>query len=217
MDFDWKTMVEGVRSVLESTREMWRALPPAQQKKIGGAVALAATLVALLLPVALMGWWGWRSKKQRSDFTGNQIAHAHAAQAIDLWYQESRRYLDARTAALKSIATGAGLGLAAAGTLLAIAEAPRIMLYAAVALHFLSFLVGMTAQAASTGIYRAQANEFSKHVAGADPEEIVAFELIRPANAPKNRTAAIGYSLALMWMAAGWLFILTAVMLMSAP
>ncbi|MFY1915860.1 hypothetical protein ACOTB6_30245 [Achromobacter xylosoxidans] len=217
MDFDWKTMVEGVHTALESTREMWLALTPAQQKKIGGAVTLGAALLALLLPAALMAWWGRRSKKRQSDLTGNQIAHVHAAQAVDLWYQESRRYLDARTAALKSIATGAGLGLAAAGTILAIAEAPRIMLYSAAALHFLSFLVGITAQAASTSIYRAQANEFSKHVAGADPEEIVAFELIRPANAPKSRTAAIGYSLALMWMAAGWLFILTAVMMMSAP
>ncbi|OZI79898.1 hypothetical protein CAL24_08285 [Bordetella genomosp. 2] len=91
------------------------------------------------------------------------------------------------------------------------------MIYAAVGLHFLSFLVGLTAQAISTDIYRAQANEFSKHVAGADPEEIVAFELIRTANIPKNRTAAIGYCLALMWMAGGWLFILAAVMIMSTP
>ncbi|MBO1013486.1 hypothetical protein IPU70_08000 [Achromobacter sp. SD115] len=208
MDFDWKTM-------LDSARETWLAMSPSEQKRTGEAIALVIALLALCLPVALLSLLRRRANKRRPGLSGNRIAHVHASQATDLWYQESRRFLDARTAALRSIATGAGLGLAASGTILAIAEAPRVLLYAAAALHFFAFFMCTTAQVASTIIYRAQANELSKRVAGADPDEIVAFELIRPMTHPGDRKAAFGYALAMLWMAAGWLFILAAVMMMA--
>ncbi len=217
MDFDWKTMIEDARTVLSGVREMWHALSPLEQKRIGATIAYAIGLLAVCLPVVLVIWRGWRAKKRRSVFSGNQIAHIQASQAVDLWYQESRRYLDGRTAALKSISTGAGLGLAAVGTILAIAEAPRMLLYPAAFLLIMSFSASLTAQVVSTSIYRAQANEFSKWIAGASPEDIVAFELIRPLSLPGFRHAGVMHSLALMWMTAGWVFLLTAVMKMATP
>jgi len=217
VDFDWKTIVEDIHTVLNGAREMWRALSPLEQKRIGALIAYAVGLLAMCLPVVFMVWRGWRAKMRRSVFLGNQIAHVQASQAVDLWYQESRRYLDGRTTALKSISTGAGLGLAAVGTILAIAEAPRMLLYPAAYLLLMSFAASLTAQLVSTSIYRAQANELSKRIAGANPEDIVAFELIRPLNLPRFRKAGVIHFLALMWMSAGWLFLLTAVMTMSMP
>lgn len=217
MDFDWKTMVEDVRTALQAGREMWHALSPIEQKRIGAGIAYVFGLLALCLPVLFTIWRAWRTKKRRPALSGNKIAHIHASQAVDLWFQESRRYLDGRTAALKSIATGAGLGLAAVGTILAIAEAPRMVLYPAAFLLLLSFVASMAAQALSTNIYRAQANELSKCVAGANPEDIVAIELTRPLNVPAYRSAGAMHTVAMLWMAAGWLFLLNAVMMMSTP
>lgn len=92
-----------------------------------------------------------------------------------------------------------------------------MVLYPAALLLILSFVASMAAQVGLTSIYRAQANEFSKWAAGADPDDIVAFELIRPMNLPRYRTAGVLQSLALIWMGAGWIFLLNAVMIMATP
>lgn len=207
MDFDWKTMLDGAL-------ETWRAMAPAKKEKLWILAELVSGLVAILVPIAL-ATWATRSGRRKSKFSGNKIVNMPAAQAIDLWYQESRRYLDGRATTIKLIGTGAGLGLAAAGTVLAIAEESRRLLYLGVSLEFLALLTCVTAQFSSTWIYREQANELSRKAIGAEPDDIVAVELFQPRNAQFNRVERMGHLMAMAWMSFGWLFILLAVARMA--
>jgi hypothetical protein len=136
---------------------------------------------------------------------------------VDLWYQETRRAIDARGTATKTVATAAGIGLAAAAAMLAVAGITVWLLYVALALNSLA-LMGCLVSLLTTALgHTQQARGFVKAFAGAGPEDCVTIELLPMHMGKQSRYAAVAFFLPVFWMASGWLIIGATVLLSSIP
>lgn len=160
----------------------------------------------------------WLSRKiGRSNKATRPIVTIPTPQAVDLWYQETRRAIEATATATKTIATAAGLGLAAAAAMLAVANIAIGLLYVALALNSLALVVCLWSLVLIAASHNQQARGFAKAFAGSGPEDSVTIELTPMHIGKQSRLAAIAFLLPAMWMSAGWLTIAATVLLSSIP
>lgn len=205
MDFDWA----GLFSAAELSLRTWLENQPANKWR--GLTSWALYLgTAVPIVIALF----ISRKIGRSSRTVLPFVSVPAPQAVDFWYQESRRALEARAALTKTIATGAGIGLAAAAAILAVTGVPVGLLYVAVTLHAVALLGCLWSQSLQALGHTQQARRLAAAVTGAAPEENVSFALSPLHTGKQSRYAIVAFFLPALWMSMGWL-VIGATMLLS--
>lgn len=208
---DWNALKKSVLEFAGLGAFDWSSLDP---HSVSNTVFTILATVEFVAPVI---WVFWTHPRNARKYDSIQIVRISAAQAVDMWYQDSRRYLEARSSMAKAMGTTGGLGIAASATLLATAGFNATLLYFAVGMLFLVVALCAMSQLQLSHTYYIQASTCAQAATGSEVDDQVEVGLVSPNPKLRKFDSLFSMRLAWWWLFAGWSMIILAIAVKSIP
>jgi hypothetical protein len=180
----------------------------AQERNFAPSLMLLFQMLAPFVMIAAVRFQ--QRHAQTSAYLRSPSFEINQSQAVDLWYQETCRAADTEASVVKFVSIGAGLGIAATATLLAVPGVQPSLLGIAALVCIMSLLHALVASAWSANMHSRRATEFLRCLRGSIPEDNIPMRINNLRIFPWFRDYKDLSGLAMFWLVFGWCDILLA-------
>lgn len=208
---DWNALIENLSRPISLDSIDWSSL----EQLLGSDAAF--TILAFAQVILPLIWVMRTHNREPRTYLKEPIVRISSSQAVDMWYQDSRRYLDSLASMAKAIGTAGGLGLAACATLIATSGFKIWPLYLSATMLFFTVAICALSQLQLSHTYFMQAKACARAAIGSDADDQVGVALVSPNPEERIFDSLFSIRLGWWWLFGGWTMLLIAIAAKSIP